>query len=187
MHSAGLLSIAFEQIASMMSLRGHRRAANARAAACAKWHGTIHHSAPTLEKQCLRSRMNAFSCCVLRAVVRHTAWQYWKGVDQWPVSGLRPGASTLHCFGKPPRSNVARVPALSVAATQIQQQCSSICSPLQRSVRSQHPLVAAAVHRVHELLRLVLRLEAAGHAVLVLTAALVVGAAAAGGWGGRGG
>ena len=33
--------------------------------------------------------MNAFSCAVLRAVVRHTAWQYWKGVDQCPVSGLR--------------------------------------------------------------------------------------------------
>lgn len=43
---------------------------------------------PTLEKQCLRSRMNAFSCCVLRAVVRHTARQYWKGVSHLPVSGL---------------------------------------------------------------------------------------------------
>ena len=51
-----------------------------------------HHGAqvlPTLEKQCLRSRMNAFSCSVLRAVVRHTAPQYSKGVAQSPVSGLR--------------------------------------------------------------------------------------------------
>jgi hypothetical protein len=45
--------------------------------------------APTLEKQCLRSRMKAFSCCVLRAVVRQTAPQYSKGVAQSPVSGLR--------------------------------------------------------------------------------------------------
>lgn len=49
---------------------------------------TINRAAPTFEKQCLRSRMNAFSCWVLRAVVRHTARQYSKGVAQWPVSGL---------------------------------------------------------------------------------------------------
>lgn len=46
---------------------------------------------PTFEKQCLRAAMNAFSCCVERAVVRHTARQYWNGVSHLPVSGLRGG------------------------------------------------------------------------------------------------
>lgn len=53
--------------------------------------GTGTRGRPSLEKQCLRSRMNAFSCCVLRAVVRHAARQYWNGVLQRPVSGLRAG------------------------------------------------------------------------------------------------
>lgn len=46
-------------------------------------------SGRTFEKQCLRAAMNAFSCCVERAVVRHAARQYWNGVSHLPVSGLQ--------------------------------------------------------------------------------------------------
>ena len=137
--------------------------------------------APTFEKQCLRSSMNAFSCWVLRAVVRHTAPQYSKGVAQSPVSGLQQGQEGG-------RWCVAAVALVAAGKGTVFRGCKAgHCSARRMRgrqgqagggyMRPRHcccSLVAAAVDAVHVLLRLVLWLQAAGHAVFILAAALVL-------------
>lgn len=134
-----------------------------------------------LEKQCLRSRMNAFSCWVLRAVVRHTAWQYSNGVSQWPVSGLQPNVREHGRFERVGSGQLGHTACAAVRtakrSSQPEQLHDATCGSHVSWPRS---LVAAAVHAVHACLGLVVRLEAARHAVLVLRAALVLCLAPAG-------
>jgi len=51
---------------------------------------------PSLEKQKRRSSINAFSCSVLRDVVRHNPRQYSNAVLQYPVPGwLKPRGTSF--------------------------------------------------------------------------------------------